>query len=734
MMIHHVNTGSSAEVSHTASVLRSSFQLSLSMVCVMLFASALFAQFDPLTNTSGSSDSTIRECAIVFKRLSNVESQCSRVVENPIDLGSLQSAFQDLKLHDVNENTETIVQIPIPLSDAAVSWMQKVWRAHEKIASGASIESMVPFSLESQLKAIQKLATNSEPFSPETPQLPPIAFQILVHATPINDGGSSSSTTIAQRLIVVPSPSPLSVKSMRDRLSLPAAMIDKSGLKPVEFFQIRALGLSGFQDAFKRHEQSVVPFTRDYHDVLSQGSEIQIRDFNSKLLEKWQKFQTQFSKWPLLTSEFEIKMEQAKRSGGQSYGLEDYYAEQTSDPYGDKRQRKPTKKPEEKFKEQVGKKVDRFLFKALFQSVSRFLAGTSRPVQELIEAEKGFRFLKRELIGDQAKVIEEIFAKQAVLAIDSTSIFLIDGKTALDLAFTQVGCLGIADDLINLDRPENGDDEERGTNRANQSTIDQTISFLNELNFITKQPALPSPPEDPASFPGKLITIYEVALNLLDQVQTDDKYELLAKLQVKLVLALMAEGYAALPNNPQQFNDPEGSAFSPTTIKSAYRLIDAARIDSTFLAAEEERNQWNAKTQSPEFQNSPEVQSYRELKADWESECKIIQSKWDGHYESRIKQWITKRDAMIAYVRSLNNRSEKNLSLKRIEDSVSAIPRIEALAQACEPSKGRPLCLIPSLIAIQSSIEDGRINQGVGPGRIEDRNPFPNSNSNPFGF
>jgi hypothetical protein len=249
--------------------------------------------------------------------------------------------------------------------------------------------------------------------------------------------------------------------------------------------------------------------------------------------------------------------------------------------------------------------------------------------------------------------------------------------------------------------------------------IEQTVQFLKEFDISTQQPVLPSGPEDPTAYPGKLPNVYEVALELLEEVPTSDKYELLAKLQVKLVLALMVAGHAPRLDNPYQFTDPEESSFSSMTIRSANRLIEAARDTVTMRAAEEKRSLWNAKVNSPEFQSSPEVRRYHELKAAWESECQKIQLTWSSDQAARTNQWNIKRDAMIAFVQSLKARSEKVLAIKKREDSVGSVLRIEALTQACEPTEGRPLCLIPSLDAIQNSIDDGK--------------PKVNLNSNPDG-
>jgi hypothetical protein len=260
MMIHQGETGSFTRFTRTDSLFSSGVHLSLCAVCTLLLAPSLFAQLDPLTTKSDASPKESRKCTIIFKLFSNFESECSRTVQNPLDSQSLQSGFQNLKLNDENESKKTIVQIPSQLSDTASSWIQKVWRAHEKIVPGVSIESMVPYSLESRLNSIQELAKNPEPFIPPSASLPPISFQIFVHSLLEANSVSSSPIEIAQRLIVVPSPSPLSVKSMRQRLSVPAALIDKNGLKSMEFFEIRVAGVSEFQDAFKRHEQSVIPF------------------------------------------------------------------------------------------------------------------------------------------------------------------------------------------------------------------------------------------------------------------------------------------------------------------------------------------------------------------------------------------------------------------------------------------------------------------------------------------
>jgi len=687
-----VNTGSSETVVRTASCLNKCVQWSLPLTCLLVCAPRLFAQLDPLATMSDTSPTNSRECTIVFKQLSNVDSQCPHTVENPLDLELLQLAFQSLRFSDPNDRIETTIQIPASIRDAATSWIQKVWKAHERIVPGLPMESMSSESLESQLNSITKLAKDPRPFTPPAALLPPISFQIFIHSAPDANNDSSNSTMAAQRLIVVPSPSPLSVKSMRLRLSLPAALIDNSGAKSTEFFQIRVTGLPGFQDAFKKHEQHVFPFTKDYYEVLAEGSESQIRDFNSKLLEKWQKFQTEFGKWPAITSNFEIDMEQAKRESGNSYPSFSDDREDSFDPYNDKI-KKPTGKRPTKFTEQVGKKVDTLLFKSLFQSVSRFLAGTSRPVQELIEAEKGFRFLRREMVGGQPKLIEAYFAKRAVLAIDSTAIYLIDGKTALDVTFPKVTSLGIADDLLAIGRPQyfyadSRYSEEDSNKPLTQQLFLQTIRFLNTFNPETQQLSFPSPPNNPTVYPGERLTVYDVATGMLDELGGNTVQDSIAKNQLKAVISLLESG-----------NDRLLRQFPSSIVDAAKKIVEVAEEAPIYLNSQAKQAVWRDKVNSPEFQNNPEYRRYLERKSAWEAECQKLQADWDNGQASRNEKWNIKRDAMIAYVRSLEMLINKAKTIQEAENRLNTLPRVNALKQATEPGEARPVCLVPSLVS-----------------------------------
>ena len=459
-------------------------------------------------------------------------------------------------------------------------------------------------------------------------------------------GSSKTPQVMVERIVVIPSVSPHHVDQIRQTCSVPAAIVEQD-----KAFVSSVISVNWLCSNEERRltSDSVFRFSaeenQNYVCDLSCGSEDDIRNSNSKRFKK--------------INQFFISRRTQKEASARSFE--------------DSRSGRFLRSFDEKY--QVAAKA---FFAAEFHSVAL--------IQDLIPSLRGLRNIEKKLLQDY---INSVLAADVFLAFDHNGIWIIDGKTALEIITQLPAILCLTTDIEAYEKEVT----------TSQKLV---VSFLPK----TSQPNLPikpSAPVIPARARIQKVNSTFVARLLLGEVDAPNADFLASGDYIKFHNAINTSLALDLLKG-------EGKeAFSTAVLKvelADMRIVvtDQNSRGAIFCRLIEDLLVKNIEKETQSETNRL-MSSYQQALTNWQKECDSILAPWNAHNSRLASNWKRQLPHILQHFDDLAKRHK--LIQEKIVPKGKVMWKYQGNEFYVSPTGTDKSFIAPSLALLTGSLREG---------------------------